>query len=345
MELADCIHSPTRYFIHTLIDWNRVRRRLERYPAIRSAFPEPMLKESSEKAPYYCHYMAWRLGTWDTESHFANLESLLQDAMELKNWECERSLLTDQEYGTFWSLVWQLQVAARLREVGDDVRWSGPGGGPDLSVRIRDERWFVECHGIRKSYGLLRFLQECLSKLLEVSVQCGYTHFAKTALPKGSDIGGFLDSHLAPFCCRAYRDRARQQYVEVVYDEPDNVRVLVQDWDDEGEEGDVRTRAAGSPRNHVATMLRHAVNSKKNRNKLSENRPNVLAVNLLLTDSAGAHSLRPNLIHETAPDLSDTGIDVLAASWETGIDSRQARLVPVSARTPELREAVKWLVK
>ena len=61
---------PTRYFVHTLIDWNRVRRRLERYPAIRSAFPETMLNESSENAPYYCHYMAWRLGTWDTGEPF-----------------------------------------------------------------------------------------------------------------------------------------------------------------------------------------------------------------------------------------------------------------------------------
>ncbi|MXW16907.1 MAG: hypothetical protein F4123_10350 [Gemmatimonadetes bacterium] len=304
-----------------------------------------MLKESSEVPPYYCHYMAWRLGTWDTEGHFANLETLLQQAMEQENWECERSLLSNRENGTFWSLVWQLQVAARLREVGDDVRWSEPGGGPDLSVRIRDQRWFVECYSIQKSYGLLEFLQECLSKVLGEPVQCGYTHFAKMSLPKGSDIGGFLDSHLAPFCCPAYRERAQQQYVEVVYDGPGKVRVLVEDWDEEGEEGDVRTLSAGSPRNHVATMLRQAVNEKKDRNKLSENRPNVLAVNLLLTDSAGAHFVRPNAIHETAPDLTGTGIDVLTASWETGIDTHQARLVTASVRTAELREAVTWLVK
>ncbi len=122
-----------------------MRRRLERYPAIRSAFPESTLKESSDKPPFYCHYMAWRLGTWNTESHFANLESLLWQAKELQNWECEHSLLTNGDYGTFWSLVWQMQVAARLREVGDDVRWSEPSGGPDLSVRIHDKRWFVEC--------------------------------------------------------------------------------------------------------------------------------------------------------------------------------------------------------
>ena len=151
--MVDCIDSPTRYFIHTLIDWNRVRRRLERYPAIRSAFPESTLKESSDKPPFYCHYMAWRLGTWDTESHFANLESLLGQAKKLKNWEYEHSLLTNGAFGTFWSLVWQMQVAARLREVGDGVRWSEPSGGPDLSVRIRDERWFVECYSIQKSYG------------------------------------------------------------------------------------------------------------------------------------------------------------------------------------------------
>ncbi len=341
MELVDCIDSPTRYFIHTLIDWNRVRRRLERYPAIRSAFPESMLRESSDKLPFYCHHMAWRLGTWNTESHFDNLESLLGQAKKLKNWEYEHSLLTNGDYGTFWSLVWQMQVAARLREVGDDVRWSEPSGGPDLSVRIHDERWFVECYSIQKSYGLLEFLQDCISKVLGgVSVQCDYTHFAQMSLPTGSAVAGFLDSQLKPFCCRAYRDRAQQQYVEVVYHAPGNVRVLVQDWD---EEGDVSNRTAGSPRKHVATMLREAVNAKKDSNNLSESRPNVLAVNLLLTDSAGAHSLRPNAIQEVAPDLSDTGIDVLAASWETGIDKLRARLVTASARTAELREAVEWL--
>ena len=339
--MVDCVDSPTRYFIHRCIDWNRLRRRLERYPAIRSAFPESMLKESGDKPPFYCHYMAWRLGTWNTERHFANLESLLRQAKGLKNWEYEHSLLTNGDYGTFWSLVWQMQVAARLREVGDDVRWSEPSGGPDLSVRIHDERWFVECYSIQKSYGLLEFLQDCISKVLGgVSVQCDYRHFAQMSLPTGSDVGGFLDSHLNPFCCPAYRDRAQQQYVEVVYDGPGNVRVLVQDWD---EEGDMSNPAAGSPRNHVATMLREAVNAKKGSNNLSESRPNVLAVNLLLTDSAGAHSLRPNAIQEVAPGLGDTGIDALAASWETGIDTPRACLVAASARTAELRETVKWL--
>ena len=65
MELVDCVDSPTRYFINRCIDWNRVRRRLERYLAIRGAFPESMLKESDDEPPFYCHYMAWRLGTWN----------------------------------------------------------------------------------------------------------------------------------------------------------------------------------------------------------------------------------------------------------------------------------------
>ena len=338
--LADCNRRPTRHFVHQLINWELVRFRLGRYPEIDSAFPESKLKEWSDKPPFYCHYMAWRLGTWKTEGHFVNLESLLRQARKLRNWENERPLLTNGEYGTFWSLVWQMQVAARLREVGDDVRWGGPCGGPDLSVRIDGQRWFVECCSVQKSYGLLGFLQDCLSKVLGVSVQCDYTHFAQMSLPKGSNIGGFLDSHLTPFCCPAYRDRAQQRYVEVVYDGRRNIRVLVQDWD---EDGDVSNLAAGSPRNHVATMLREAVNNKKGRNRLSDNRPNVLAVNLLLTDAAGAHFLRPNIIQEVAPDLSNTGIDVLAASWGTGIDARRARLVTASARTAERREGVKWL--
>lgn len=69
-----------REFVHRLIDWERIRVRCERYPAIRRAFPVPQMQARSEDPPYYCHYMAWRLGTWERETPFQRLDELLVGA-------------------------------------------------------------------------------------------------------------------------------------------------------------------------------------------------------------------------------------------------------------------------
>ena len=124
-------HEPAqRQLVHQLIDWERVRYRLERYPAIGRAFPLTTLKERCEKPPYYCHYMAFRLDTWCDESQFQRLEELLSCAVSLTNWKHEKSLLYSADYAEFWSLVWQLQVAEHLCQVGTDVSWAK--SGPDL---------------------------------------------------------------------------------------------------------------------------------------------------------------------------------------------------------------------
>ena len=151
-------HNPTqRQFVHRLIDWERVESRLKLYPAIKRAFPVETLKHRCESKPYYCHYMAWRLGTWENESLFQRLEELLCCAEALPNWEQEKSLLSSADFADFWSLVWQLQVAEHLCGVGTDVRWAN--SGPDLSVKIDNKRWYAECYTPRKSFGLLEFLR------------------------------------------------------------------------------------------------------------------------------------------------------------------------------------------
>ena len=82
MHRRSCHESPTRHFVHKLIDWERVNQRLGRYPAIRKAFSMKVLRAAEESPPYYCHYMAWRLGTWSAESEgcLANLDKLLASA-------------------------------------------------------------------------------------------------------------------------------------------------------------------------------------------------------------------------------------------------------------------------
>ena len=106
-------------FVDSLISWDLVRRRLDRYPAIRSAFPLDLLAQRRESEPYFCHYMAWRLGTWTNESVMSRLDDLLEAASRLPNWSSERGLLESAEFGDFWSLLWQLQVAEYLAGVRD----------------------------------------------------------------------------------------------------------------------------------------------------------------------------------------------------------------------------------
>ena len=126
--------AAQRQLVHRFINWELVERRLQRFPAIGCAFPIDRLRSREETPPYYCHYIAWRLGTWSDESLFARLDRLLAEAKELPHWSAEASLLASADFADFWSLVWQLQVVEYLRVIGTDVRWAK--SGPDLSVTV-----------------------------------------------------------------------------------------------------------------------------------------------------------------------------------------------------------------
>ena len=117
--------SPAhRQLVEEFVDWEFVVRRRLEYPAIGRAYDLDTLKGGSVRSPYYCHYMAWRLGTWEGEAQFARLEELFRLAESLPDWKHERPLLVSSEFADFWSLVWQLQVAEYLITIGSDVRWS-----------------------------------------------------------------------------------------------------------------------------------------------------------------------------------------------------------------------------
>ena len=342
-----CHESPTKHFVHKLIDWKQVDQRLERYPAIRDAFSMEVLRAAEESPPYYCHYMAWRLGTWSAESEgcLASLDKLLASAAKLPNWENEKSVLNDGEYATYWSLLWQLQVAAKLRAVGRNVMWAGPEGGPDLSVEVDGQQWHVECYVMRKSYFLLQFLQECLSKILRRSVQDDYRLFARMSLP---EAGKFLDDKLEPYCEASRREEASGKYVTIVYGDQCSVEVVEEEWEtdksNETVETGRRSRArSGSPEQHVATMLKEAVSNKQDSNSLCDHHPNVLAVNLLLTNAEAAeyHDRDGNMIARCAPELPDA-LDVLAVA-NCGIDASVPNLRIAACRSSNWCREGPWL--
>ena len=230
-------------------------------------------------------------------------------------------MLSDTEFAVFWSLVWQLQVAEYLCEVGEDVRWAK--FGPDLSVEVGGERWFVECYTYQKSFGLLYFLEEVLQQL-GPAVCTEYTRCLPFSLPSDSDRELFLDEVLSPFLDSAYlanaKERAKQKYPVDLYKHPDSsLRVYV-----EGDDPHAYTpenNVVGHPESYLETVLREAVRAKRNSNDLKNHRPNLVAVNCLLsTDYQLAESSRgtPSL-----PE-NDPNIDALTVS-AIGIDKRLTR--------------------
>ena len=317
-------HKPAqRQFVHRRIDWERVRCRCKCYSAIGRTFPLETLKKGCESPPYYCHYMAWRLGTWPdaVKCLFQRLEELLCCAERLPKWQHEKSLLRSADFAAFWSLVWQLQVAEHLCEVGKDVRWAK--SGPDLSVKVNGERWFVECYTYRKSFGLLEFLNELLDNI-NPAICTDYDRCFPFQLPQGSGRTEFLDEILSLFLDPAYltnaKERAKQKSPVVLYKHPNSSLCVYVEGD--GVDGrDVLPKKTGSPEKYLKVVLQEAIRAKRNRNALKKHHPNLLAVNYLLSiDYHLARSSRETL---TLPEI-EPNIDVLAVS-AVGIDKQLSR--------------------
>ena len=313
--------------VNQLIDWALVRSRLNRYRAIKRTFPLTILQNRSESPPYYCHYMSWRLGTWLDESLFERLEELLCCAEVLPDWKHERrSLVGSADFAEFWSLLWQLQVAEHLCQIGTDVRWAR--SGPDLSVQIDSERWFVECYTYRKSFGLLSFLEELLLKI-DSDVRVYHDLFLPFRLPRNSGREAFLNTILLPFLDPAYlesrKEQARQQYPVILYRHPNSsLRVYVEGSDIDAYEPGIIPHTGGDSENYLETALQEAVRAKQNSNKLEECRPNLLAVNYLLSvDFQVAESSPRTPANLTIPAI-EPNIDALAVST-VGIDERLTR--------------------
>ena len=266
--------------------------RHKRYPVIQQTFPMETLERYREKPPYYCHFMSWRLGTWEDESLFRRLEDLLCCAKALPNWEHEKkSLVRSADFAEFWSLIWQLQVAEHLCEVGTDVRWGKSdqsGKSPDLSVKVGDEHWYVECYTPRKSFGLLRFLEELLQKL-DSDIRISYDPCLCFELPRDADQNQFLDERMCRFRNPAYlankKAAAKQEHPVLLYKHPESsLHVYVVGHDTDAYMPGIIPDWTGDPKFYVEQVLREAVNNKKDSNDLAVHRPNLLAVSFLLND-------------------------------------------------------------
>lgn len=325
-------HEPAqREWVHRLLDWKLVEARSERFPAIGRTFPLTLLRKYEEVAPYYSHYMSWRLSTWRDETLLERLEELLLGAETLPNWKQEKaSLVGSRDYSEFWSLVWQLQMAEYLSSVGSEVAWgSQKGPSPDLSAVVDGQRCFVECYVPRKSFGLLNYLEDVLSRVNQ-NIRVSYDLCLPFRLAGSSSVTDFVDQVLKRCLdvnrlAEAKRAAATQYPVVLFKDEDSSLCVYVRGENSDKYKPGVVPKLTGCPERYLELVLREAVEAKRFSNGLGGHRPNLLAVSFLLSkDFQLAEALRG--LPAAAQIDADAGatIDALAVST-AGIHERLSK--------------------
>ncbi|MDX8392503.1 MAG: hypothetical protein R8K53_08075 [Mariprofundaceae bacterium] len=292
--------------VEKFLDWHRVEKRLKKFHHIRSHFPETVLKKGIDKPPYYCHYMAWRLGTWPDgcEKQFGFFDKLLGIASELDNWENEfKSFKSNCEFAEFWSLIWQLQVAQFFSKSGD-VSWNPIG--PDITVKTRYGIFYVECYTYQKSFAMEEFISELMKKI-DGNIRVRHQGNLPFKLPSDNERKPFLDELFSPFLVPEFIENKQQEakkswpvYFPIPSD-TENFRIYLEGPTNAYEPG---SNASGDSRNYLEDAIKKGVDAKRNSNGLESHRPNILAINYLLSVDYQASCYRQEYMGEELPSVA-----------------------------------------
>ncbi len=312
-------NTSQQLLVEKLLNWDLVQQRLNLYPSIADAFPLEMLQNRRNSPPYFCHYMAWRLGTFNSENLVERINTLLNHARSLPNWECEKSLRLSGDYADFWSLIWQLQVAEYLSEQGTDVSWQS--GGPDLSAKINGEQIYVECYTYRKSFGRQIFIEE-ICQLLADDLKVWRNLNSPFSITEAE-----LDQLLRPLLnddqLASSRCSAKAKHPEVLSQSKDGKLFIYVQGPSNTYDPTVFENAAGYPSFYLDVAIREAVKAKECANNLGSFRPNLLAVNYLLSSDFQLSSSMTTDNEQITPQ-STVNIDAVAYA-ALGIDEKLTR--------------------
>ena len=315
--LADPSHKA---LIHRSLDWHLLEQRLRRYGSIQRAFTIDDLKVCAEKPPYFCHYLAWRLGTWTHESWFEFFDIVLARAMSLAGWTRQR-VPKGCDFGNFWAFLWELEVAAFFADLSSPANVQWETSGPDLKVCVNGDTFFVECTTYHKSFGLEEFINDLLAQI-DPRLRAAHIPCLKFSLPV-KHIADFLDQLLGPLLDHAFlqaKSTAAKLQSPVLLPVPtgaENLYVYLEDPEARSLNPDQPWATAGDPEAFLRVAMREVIDAKATKNNLVNSRPNLLAVNYLLSrDFQLAAALRPlpSLDIGSALDgvlLSACGIDRL----------------------------------
>lgn len=289
-----------KVFVERYLNWDRVSDRLARFEYIGKHYDIKSLRDCSENSPYYCHYLAWRLGTWPNEDVFIFLNELLKKGSELSNWDkrIKGEPPTERyQYEIFFHFLWELQVAKFFSEIeGVSIEWHESGQRqetPDFKICHGNEMFYVECFTYTKSFALELFIKE-LFQNIHPNIKVHHTPCIKFSLRKDKEkktinTNKLLDELFIPYLDQQFIDskvdEAEKAY-PVLLPIPDGIENLYiyLTGNDSDKYVPVRVlNASGPPEDYLAHCFKEAINAKKE--KYSEYRDNnvLLAINFLLS--------------------------------------------------------------
>jgi hypothetical protein len=310
------VEPSHKTLINRYLNWDLVRERLERYKTIGKLYSLDDLRACSSKPPFYCHYLGWRLGTWKNEGTFKFFDSLLANALNLPNWNKAR-ISQGCEFQNFWALLWELQVAQLFTNFPVTiVEWNKVG--PDLRVHSNSSAFFIECTTHPQSFGLEEFINELLGHV-HPWIKADHILFNRFRLPNNA-IEPYLDDLFKPLLNETFLQemiKKAEGISPVKLHTPksgENLFVFIENLDAENRDFDQPWNTTGIPENFLHDVVQDVLDKKRKSNKIKSNRPNILAVNLLLGDFQTGVALRklpkPNLGKEfDAVFLTACGID------------------------------------
>lgn len=266
------------------LDWGRVKQRLELYPNIARYYDLGAMRKWEKKPPYYCHYLAWRMGTWPHEDPFCLLDSLIGECSQIAGWSGGR--LENGRFDNFWSHIWELQVGeAFARVVGKkNVQWLAEG--PDLVVQAHNRKCFVECYVWRKGYAAAEYACDVLRRVLS------WPYFAVRDTTYPPEIPSdrecqLLHDLLLPFLSaqhvRRVADRMSSGYPLKL--DFCGARIVMEDSNATAAAPDL-DNAYPAFEDMAARSILEAVRAKTGSNCLAAHRPNALLVNRVIVREA-----------------------------------------------------------
>jgi hypothetical protein len=248
-----------------------------------------LLQSRSKVPPFYSHFLAWRLGVWKNEDRFQYLDTLLEHAMTLPNWTNERCTSYAPDYEQFFSLVWELQMAKFL-SLQPNFKVSWMRTGPDIQVYVDQDVFYIECYSYRKSFGIELFINEILSRV-HSAIKVKHARNLIFSLPKqGKELSDFLEQVLSPFLDEQYllnllkSAEAKWPAIVPIPEAANNFYIYVDG--DEPKVFDIHTSvpySTGDPELYLKVSIREAVDNKRKSNSIAEHRPNLLAINFLMS--------------------------------------------------------------
>jgi hypothetical protein len=276
-------------FWNSRINWQRIGKELGNYPSLKKVFTLDILREASDKPPYYCHPLArWFL--YENPSPIKVLDGIIDKTSSICGIKEKLEILTNpqNEFWRFWSTRSELSLALYLKDKVQKIELveEGKNRETDIKVIFKDEVLFFEVYTHQKFYYLLFELQEILDEIL--SNKGLQVFFLRDKYVKRENIKEDDFKHIAEYCLDKledlnYQNQLQKNYRTILYEDKslnlciyiENQRVAEQD-----DNSLLHDRYRHGDENLYFNAMLKEIMVKK-RSQLENKHPNVLAVNTL----------------------------------------------------------------